>query len=55
MKMVNGGTIFQADAAGGTSAVIVDQDVNGAQTSNIYFSNQTNPLRGNKLTQSNLN
>jgi hypothetical protein len=55
MKMVNGGAIFQADATGGTSAIIVDQDVNGAQTSNIYFSNQTNPLRGNKLTQSNLN
>jgi len=55
MKMVNGGTIFQADVSGGTSAIIVDQDTNGAQTSNIYFSNQTNPLLGYKLTQSNLN
>jgi hypothetical protein len=55
MKLVNGTTVFTADATGGTSAIIVDQDALGSQTSNIYFSNQSNPLRGNKLTQSNLN
>jgi hypothetical protein len=55
MKMVNGGTIFEVDVPGGTSAVIADQDTNGSQTSNIYFTNQTNPLKGYKLTQSNLN
>jgi hypothetical protein len=55
MKLVNGTTLFTADANGGTSAIIVDQDTLGSQTSNIYFGNQSNPLRGNKLTQSNLN
>lgn len=55
MSLANGSTVNTATEAGGTSAVIIDNDnTSQAQNSNIYFGNLATPQRVNKVQQSTL-
>ena len=54
MSLSNGTTIQKTSEIGGTSAIVVDNDTTQPLTSNIYFSNQSNPLTANRVNQSNL-
>lgn len=54
MSLSNGTAIQKTSVVGGTSAIVVDNDTSQPGTSNIYFSNESNPLNANRVNQSNL-
>lgn len=52
MSVANGITFQRTAETGGTSGIIVDNDTTQPDTSNIYFSNESNPLAAKQVTQS---
>ena len=55
MSRNNFDVVTTANEAGGTSAIIIDNNSTAGQASNIYFTDQANPGSAVKLTQNGLN